>query len=1018
MATSERPNAGMKILSKNLLILASAGSGKTYQLANRIIGLVALGVAPEKIVALTFTRKAAGEFGDSILTKLAKAALDPKAAAGLRDGLSLDEVDFSAVLERVVRSLPGLTLGTLDSFFARVVRGFQYELGLTGGKFSLLEGARAAAATDEILAAILGEALDNETGEEFLRAFHRANFGKEEQGVLKGLRDFVDRWQSRYRAALEVEWGPRALAGVRVEDWEQQKNELAGIVMRGLDAVTFTRSDQRKLLETALDTLQAHTIGSGSLNQASALLGRILDAWQNDSGPVELKHHKEFSVGGPSGDALRRLARLAARCEMAAAVERTRGVRDMIAVYDARRETQLRGRGLLGFDDVKILMGAWAKNEDARVWREGVDYRLGARHEHWLLDEFQDTSRGEWTGLLPLIDEAAAADGEGTMFIVGDRKQAIYGWRGGDVGLFDDLIDRYKNQDLKVEPMAESWRSSPEVLALVNTVFGDDATMNGLFGPDAAAKWQWDPHVSSQPLADPAMRGEARVEVIEEKWEGRLERLESLLGELGIGQRTLSCGILVRSNTLVAEISTELRAKGFDVIEEGQREPSKDNPVGVAIGHLLKWLANPDDNFAAGVLAMSPFAASLRGEFGEHWQRTWEELTARAAASGFAEMIAHVIQPHWANWSDFGKRRAGDIMTALAEFDAQGGTSPREAADWIERLQVSQSPGSAAVQVMTIHKAKGLGFDVVILPEISNKTTPESQRFTVAEGEGWISQTPPQWARSWVPEMREAEARWSAVQRHQDFCMLYVALTRAKRGLYILLDKPSKSQPDDKASLANWLASSIQSSGEVGVVYQSGSPDWIDKLPGETKAREIASAPRLATGTPRRERKTPSIAKAKADIPIARSPSGMKFGTAVHEAFECVGWIDESIPKFPPGEGGEAVRKFLTVPAIRAIFERKGRNVTCLREQAIDAVLDGAWLSGVIDRLHLHREGKAVKQVEIIDFKSDVVDNLSTLAARYGPQMEAYREVMQGAYPAATIDCVLVSTHLGSVAAI
>ncbi len=1016
MATSERENAGMKILSKNLLILASAGSGKTFQLANRIIGLVALGVAPEKIVALTFTRKAAGEFADSVLTKLAKAASDPKAAAGLRDGLSLDDVDFSAVLERVVRSLPGLTLGTLDSFFARVVRGFQYELGLTGGKFTLLEGARAAAATDEILAALLGEALDNETGDDFLRAFQRANFGKEEQGVLKGLRDFVDRWQSRYRAALEVEWGPQALAGVRVEDWEQQKNGLAGIVMGGLDAVTFTRSDQRKLLETALDTLQAHTIGSGSLNQASALLGRILEAWQSESGPVELKHHKEFSVGGPAGDALRRLARLAARCEMAAAVERTRAVRDMIAVYDARRETQLRGRGLLGFDDVKILMGAWAKNEDARIWREGVDYRLGARHEHWLLDEFQDTSRGEWTGLLPLIDEAAAGDGEGTVFIVGDRKQAIYGWRGGDVGLFDDVIGRYEN--LNVEPMAESWRSSPEVLALVNKVFGDSATMNGLFGPDAAAKWQWDPHVSSKPLADPAMRGEARVEVVEDKWEGRLERLESLLEELGIGQRNLSCGILVRSNTLVAEIATELRAKGFDVIEEGQREPSKDNPVGVAIGHLLKWLANPDDNFAAGVLAMSPFATSLRAEFGEHWQRTWEELTARAAASGFAEMIAHVIQQHWTTWSDFGKRRAGDIMTALAEFDAQGGTSPREAADWIERLQVSQSPGSAAVQVMTIHKAKGLGFDVVILPEIPNKATPESQRFTVAEGEGWISQTPPQWARSWVPEMREAEASWSAVQRHQDFCMLYVALTRAKRGLYILLDKPSKSQPEDKASLANWLASSIRSTGEVGVVYQSGSSDWIDNVRNETKAREIASAPRLATGTPRRERKTPSIAKSKAGPPIARSPGGMKFGTAVHEAFECVAWIDESAPKLPPGEGGETVRKLLNVPAIRAIFERKGRNVTCLREQAVDAVLDGAWLSGVIDRLHLHRDGKAVTRVEIIDFKSDFVDDLSTLNARYGPQMQAYREVMQGAYPAATVDCVLVSTHLGTVTAI
>ena len=72
----------MNILAKNLLILASAGSGKTFQLGNRVIGLVARGAEPEKIVALTFTRKAAGEFADSVLTKLAAAAVGAQGAQG------------------------------------------------------------------------------------------------------------------------------------------------------------------------------------------------------------------------------------------------------------------------------------------------------------------------------------------------------------------------------------------------------------------------------------------------------------------------------------------------------------------------------------------------------------------------------------------------------------------------------------------------------------------------------------------------------------------------------------------------------------------------------------------------------------------------------------------------------------------------------------------------------------------------------------------------------------------------
>ena len=83
------------ILDKNLMILASAGSGKTYQLGNRVVGMIReLEADPERIVALTFTRKAAGEFSDSILQKLA------------------DDPEATAALERFVKALPRLQFGT------------------------------------------------------------------------------------------------------------------------------------------------------------------------------------------------------------------------------------------------------------------------------------------------------------------------------------------------------------------------------------------------------------------------------------------------------------------------------------------------------------------------------------------------------------------------------------------------------------------------------------------------------------------------------------------------------------------------------------------------------------------------------------------------------------------------------------------------------------------------------------------------------------------------------------------
>jgi ATP-dependent exoDNAse (exonuclease V) beta subunit len=117
------------------MILASAGSGKTYALTNRFVRLLAHGAAPERIVALTFTRKAAGEFFDEILKKLASAATDAKKAEKLAAEIgapTLGSADFLRLLRVVVTAMPRLNLGTLDGFFTRVVQNFPLELGLDG----------------------------------------------------------------------------------------------------------------------------------------------------------------------------------------------------------------------------------------------------------------------------------------------------------------------------------------------------------------------------------------------------------------------------------------------------------------------------------------------------------------------------------------------------------------------------------------------------------------------------------------------------------------------------------------------------------------------------------------------------------------------------------------------------------------------------------------------------------------------------------------------------------------------
>lgn len=997
----------IEILRKNLMILASAGSGKTFQLGNRVIGLVGRrGVDPERIVALTFTRKAAGEFADSVLEKLAAAARDPRERAALEEQLG-GPVDPGEVLERVVRALPRFQLGTIDGFFSRVVRGFQHELGLSGGSFELVQGPKLDGLLEDVVSGILVDALGGEAGEEFLHAFRRATMGKEENQVSRSLRKFFERWHGWWKTGGDAgQFGAGFGDLPEPVEWEKQKAGMVEGLRRATADTAWTHGSQAKAMAKMLDQLEAHGIGSGSLEKCGSLFTSLLDGLANE-GPLRARLHKEIELTGEASDAFRRTIGLLVDCELSAAVLRTRAVGALVACYDGECDRRLRRRGLLGFDDVKVLMGEWSRSEEARLRREAVDFRLDGRYDHWLLDEFQDTSRAEWTALKPLIDEAVS-DEEGTFFVVGDEKQAIYGWRGGEVQLFRELRECYARGDderaMRVQPMPDSWRSCGAVLELVNAVCGQPGLIEELFGANAAGRWQWEEHVAARG----GLAGEARVEMVGREKEDRHERLVALLEELGVRDKQLSCGVLVRTNAQVREIAERLRCEGFDVIEEGIRRPTEDNPAGVALLHLVRWLADPADGFARNLLGMSPLAAVIEAGFGSPWQAAWESMLAEARRVGFAGVAERVIEGLPDGLSEFGRRRVGDVLAALAAFDASGGSSAREALRWIEGLEVSQSPGVAAVQVMNIHKSKGLGFDLVVLPEVDDKQVPNAGNYEIAEGDGWVLQPPAQWVRKLVPGLRAAEEKWGDEQRYEMMCLLYVALTRAKQGLYLILSEPPSSWKDDHASAANWVMRSV-GGGEDGVLWQSGCRDWLEAVPAR-QAGEDRVPVKLGEGVARRARTTPS--RAQSEGHGGGSAGGRQFGTAVHEVFERVGWLDEEAPELPGDEAGRCVAELLALPEIRRAFERAGREAELFREQPVEAIVDGRWLSGVIDRLHVIDGGSVV---ELIDFKTDGVEQAAELLERHAGQMAAYRGVLQQVHPGAEIRCLLLSTRLKSL---
>jgi ATP-dependent helicase/nuclease subunit A len=565
----------MKILEPNVMVLASAGSGKTYQLGNRIIGFIAMGIDPATMVALTFTRKAAGEFTDAVLSKLAEAVLDKSKAALLRadlvaSGRVLGEVDFLPVLETLCAALPEMTLGTMDGFFTKVVKAFPLELGILAGSFQLVEGAEAGMMREQLLQGVLQEELSEEESEVFFHAFRQSLAGRESISVRELLGNYVDDWHKNWSdGGKALAWGPAELAdGGGIEEWMKSRADSARKIADAAGEIVFTHGSQKKAWEKMAANFAEHVTGSGVLAKGGKLLDTLVAlAAVVKEGEVTLNHYnKNFTVPAEVYAVIREALLCAAKAEMASACDKTRAVAAVISLYDDVCERRLRRKGKFGFDDVKAKMGQWSQQEDMRLMREALDFRLDAQYQHWLLDEFQDTSRTDWRGLFPLIDEAATND-EGSMFLVGDKKQAIYGWRGGDVGLFDEVRERYEGH-LEVATMPKSYRSAAEVLDLVNRVCGNKQVIEALYG-EAARRWEWEQHVAAK--AD--LRGHARVELIEENEDkdARLQRLVALLREIGIPEKKLSCGVLVRTNDELKKVADFLRAEHFPVIEEGQR---------------------------------------------------------------------------------------------------------------------------------------------------------------------------------------------------------------------------------------------------------------------------------------------------------------------------------------------------------------------------------------------------------------------------------------------------------------
>jgi ATP-dependent exoDNAse (exonuclease V) beta subunit len=1003
----------------NVLIRASAGTGKTFQLSNRFLQLASQGVEVDRILAATFARKAAGEIMERVLTRLSRGAQDQEQAAALAQDLELARtaVEFRALLAEMLRRLHRIRVSTLDSLLVQLARGFSLELGLPPG-WSIYDEAEQEQLQERALESLLDK--HEQEALQLVRFIGRATAGR---SVASEVRQRIKEDYPLYLESEKAAWERLAPAQ------ELNAAEIQA-ALAALEALPPLPTKQQQLahakhLEAARQGDWAHGFSSQGLVHAIVADGGVFSRRQLDPAVVQ------------AYQPLIQHARAVYRNQIR---HRTEATWRLLDLYHQEYQQQLRQARRVGFDDLARLLG--------HHLHEGalgdVAHRLDAHVRHWLLDEFQDTSLAQWQVVARLTEPIREQQSGCSLFCVGDGKQAIYGWRGGVAEVFEALRQAFPG--IGESPLDKSYRSSQAVIDVVNRVFGGLPGLESVqsFAPVAH---RWHARFRPHETARSELPGCVTLEMSPECDEPKLAALACAarrVQELAAAAPGRSIGVLVRRNAMVDLLIELLRKQGLAASEEGGT-PLHTSPAVRLVLSALTLADHPHDRMARFHLARSPWAAAagFHDFDDDRLASTWARATrARLQSAGYGRTIHQWVRQLAPCCGPRDVQRLLQLVEVAWQYDDQATPRSDDFVRHVHLLRV-EDPSLDPVRVMTIHKAKGLEFDAVVLAELDWRLqgqVPPSLAVDRPDPLAPVAQVCSYVGKDLVPllpeDLRPLFSAHVAPRVAEALCVLYVAMTRAKHALHLILP-PGGGQNSTPARL---LSESLAPGKELRpgtVLFAHGDPGWARHLPAETAAGPPERVPwsvhlRPSAGRRRTlEHESPStlgpLHLAEALLPAA-SAARVR-GTLFHRWLEQIEWLDKGPPdevrmlqigRALASEGldlpaelaefrrlldQEAIRQLLLrssysdparlgfPPAVAAELAAGPLQVAVFRERPLAVRLGDQLLSGTVDRLVVFRRGDRPLAAEVIDFKSDAAPPAAAdrLVERYRPQLAAYQ---------------------------
>ena len=1075
--------------TRSFIVQAPAGSGKTGLLIQRVLRLLATVERPEEILAITFTRKAAAEMRRRVLQALQQAGETEPLAENervtwqlARAALARDQQQGWELQQNVTR----LRIQTIDSLCASLGRQMPVISGL-GAPPAIVEKPRELyrEAAERTLAHIDA----NDAHGEALRCMLRhldGNWGAA-RGLIEAMLGRREQWLRRVGSF-------RADSGARTALEEAFRQERLRILKR---LAGLMPAEEEALVARMARYAAGHLTAVASDSPIAALLDMTsypeveeaaTSRWQGLA-TLLLKKEGEWRLGVdknsgfPPGkgeqaefkqqmkELLGRLSERDGLCEALHAVRcmppaafsdaQWEALGAIVAVlpYAAAQLQLLFGeRGEIDFPGLaQAAIRALGEPDAPTDLLLAMDVRLC----HLLVDEFQDTSRGQWELLERLTAGWSEGDGR-TAFLVGDPMQSIYRFREADVALFL----RAWREGLPEVPLAPlrlqtNFRSAGGIVAWVNRWFaeilGDAEDAESGRVPYAASNAH---HVATAG----AVQWHAFVGDDEREARSReaLAVVDAIRAARG-GDPDGSIAVLVRNRSHLDRIVPALRDAGIG-FRAVDIEPLAARPVVQDLLAITRALSHLADRVAWMSLLRAPWCGFTLAELHqfsagrEIWEQLQdEELLARLDADSslrarhLRESLRPLVEGRLRGslrecveraWLGLGgpavARSESELDDAEAFFDQldaleEAGELPdaTRLEDHLAELHAAPESTDALVQLMTIHKSKGLEFGTVIVPGLDRKPRAADRPLFAwkAHADGSLMMAPVRaTGESEEPAFDYLRALEDTACEHEVERLLYVAVTRAEHRLHLLgfarLDKEGKvKRPSSRCLLGKAWCAAKDAFGAAAPLPAAVARDDVAEAPQQVAQMSAAVL----------EVRVPDLAHIAAP-PLAEEAVAIEFswvgetarevGKVTHRWLQRIGtegvshWSEARVTALrpailrelarrgvPPGErDGAATRVVRALGG--AVTDPRGRWVLASRPDArceyrIRVAGPGGVRLAIIDRMFTDEEG----QRWIVDYKTSAHEGgsleafLDSELERYGAQLTRYRN----AFPAVAV---------------